>query len=200
MSGFEQVEGSKGKILISDALSEQSAEQMSGRGSVGHDLASRVSASAADADRLLNAPGRFELVADGVTPQMQQDVQRGIHALKSDALSGEAFSPDSIKTFQQIFQSEADVHGATAQSVMGGLNAVGAAINQAVSPELSQIPGRRPEPIGMAAMQNPDGSVSYYMMLSKDDAALQKNRADLITGTSSPTIIKLGPFVPGQKP
>ncbi len=153
---------------------------------------------AVNADYLLGSKSKFELVQNAEKQPSPEEIQRGLRALLGDAMSGNSWSKDSIDTWQKVFDSEKGVKGATPESIARGLNMIGAAINGRVKPELEKIPGRRSEPVGMAVMQNADGSYSFYMMLSKDDAALQKNRADIIAGKASPTVIKVGTFKPSE--
>jgi hypothetical protein len=147
--------------------------------------------------------GHLELVQDGRPYKAQEvrpsDVERGAQALLSDARNGDSFSPDSIAAFQRVYQEAANAPGATPDSVLRQLNGIGAAINRNVAPELSQIPGRRAEPIGMVRNQNPDGSYSFYMMLNKDNEAAIRNLGNVTANRPSPTIIQLGPFTPGLK-
>ena len=167
----------------------------------GREFVRQVACAATDVDKTLGGPGsRFELTQakEELKPGDADLIRRGVQSLISDAKKGDGFSADSVAAFKRIYDEAASRPGATPQSIMQQLNEVGAAINHQVAGELSMDPSRRAEPIGIGAKQNADGSVSFYMMLSKDNAALAKNRADIISGNQSPSVIELGPYKPGQ--
>ncbi|MDR3614093.1 MAG: hypothetical protein P4L53_11070 [Candidatus Obscuribacterales bacterium] len=184
--------------LVSQATDTSALATSSG---TGRELIRQVAFAATDVDKMLGGPNsRFELTQakEQLTPGDADLIQRGVRSLLSDATKGDGFSPDSVAAFQRIYQEAASRPGATPQSIMAQLNEVGAAINQRVGNDLGKDPSRIAEPIGMGAKQNDDGSISFYMMLSKDRAALAKNRGDIISGNHSPSIIELGPYKPGQ--
>lgn len=181
--------------------SAQSWSQPSGQA---RDLVTALSSSSYSAELALGQDNPFQLVgATGdsmlVPAQNQNDVQDGVRSLLADALAGNGFSEGSVKAFQRLYEEQSNLPNASAESIARILNTVGAAINQRVAPELARDPSRRAEPIGMAVMQNPDGSTTFYMMLNRDDSALAQNRMDLFRGATNPNIIKLGPFTPGQR-
>lgn len=121
------------------------------------------------------------------------------------AIKADKWGP-AADVWRKIFQSELEVKGTDPLNVFNGLNLVGSQINKLVKGPLSTVPGRRPEPIGMA-MQEEGGKTYYYMTLNKDDAALAANRKTILEGKESDTVLKLGPFEqvtparqpPGQK-
>ena len=138
--------------------------------------------SGTDVNHLLGT--NVELVQDRseLGPGDQEAIIRGVTALISDAKTGDRFSPDAIAAFQRIYNGRNGA-GATPETVMNELNAVGAAINGRISPELSRDPGRRAEPIGMIGKENPDGSFSFAMMLSKNSSALAQQSCRCPDGT-----------------
>jgi hypothetical protein len=202
MSEAEILKGAKTEVAFVDAL-HSSPQSDSSRTSA---MTSRIVAGIGkdhDADRLLggaNAP-KFELVAaagDGTFQRTQanSDMQQDIKKMLTAAISGDKWGA-AADVWRKAFQSELDVKNTTPQNVAQGLNIIGAAINGKVSADLSKIPGRIPEPVGMAVTEE-DGKFYFYMMLNKDKAALAKNHASIATGTESDTVIKLGPFEPGK--
>lgn len=197
----EAAEEQENPVLVLD-----SAKAMTTPVGAGSDLASKINGREDEkksADQLLNAPGQFELVSANGDQLIKtqapnpEDVQKGIRALLGDALKGEKWSQDSVDTFNRIFKEESSLPNASPESIARALNTIGGAINNRVSPELANHSSRRPEPVGMGVVQNPDGSYSYYMTLNKDNAALAANRLSIISGQSSDTVIKLGPFKKG---
>lgn len=150
-----------------------------------------------DADAMLGSDGaRFELVSDQPDPA---EIERGIQSVANDALTGEGWSVDSINLWQNLFQEQAQKEGATANSIGKALNDISTKFNSDVSPTLKSQPGRRFEPIGVSMKPNKDGSVDYYIFLNKDNAAVSKNRQDLLSDTPNPNIINAGTFRQGQQ-
>lgn len=130
----------------------------------------------------------IELVQNKPEGNIQEDAERGIRALLSDAIKGDSWSSDSKEAFGRVFDEASHAPRATEQSVADQLNAVGAAINEAVGKGV----------IGMAIRSDENGT-HYYMMLSKDQSALTKNRVDALKGEDTPTLFKVGTFKPGQE-
>lgn len=186
-----------------NVLVVESARSLTETPGAGAELVAALSSTSFKAEEALGKDNPFQLIdaktGDQVAGQpSQEEIRKAIVALTSDALVGDGFSEESQKAFQRIFKEEMDSGKATPESIARTLNAVGAAINRIVAPQLENDPSRRAEPIGMAIKQNADGSYTYFMMLNKDNAAFAKNQVDLATGAENKNIIKLGPFTPGQ--
>jgi len=188
-------------VLVSDSAIAMSSPRVRDT-----DLAAKISARVDEPNKAvasLDAGSKFELVGTGsdkITKAQAlnpEEIQKGIKALVGDAKSGEKWSQDSIDTFRKIFDEQSKLPNASPESVARGLNGIGAAINRRVDGELAQDPNRRADPIGMAVMQNPDGSYDYYMTLNKTDKDLAANNADIASGRSNDKVIKLGSFKPG---
>lgn len=130
----------------------------------------------------------IELVQHKPEENIEEDAQRGIRALLSDAIKGESWSKDSKEAFGRVFEEASQSPRATEQSIADQLNAVGAAINEAVGKGV----------IGMAIRSDENGT-HYYMMLSKDQNALTQNRVDALKGDDTQTLFKVGTFKPGQE-
>lgn len=117
--------------------------------------------------------------------QIQEEGEKAAKKLLEDAANGK-WTDESVKIWEKVFKELSSLPGATAQSVMAALNAIGAAMNEQLARTGS------PNRVGMAVQQSPDGTTSFVITLKGPNVNPADRLETLLTGNRTDSAIKIG--------